>query len=275
MVKPDSPHVLSLPPECIVPQDGHEKQDCERAAVKRWLAHHHPRYRPRTVTYLGDDLYANQALCQLIDHTYDQFFLFVCKPDSHTTLYAWLTALEKAEGLETKQVRHLNGKHGEIWSYRFVNDVPLRAGDDALMVNWFELTITHEETGKVLYHNAWVTNHALSSQHVAQLATLGRARWKVENENFNVLKNRGYRFEHNYGHGKQYLSMVLLSLLLLAFLFHTVLHLSCLIYQAIREALVSRRTFFNDLRALTRYLYFPSWDELLTFMYQQLELPPL
>ena len=61
MVKPASPHVLSLPPECIVPQDGHEKQDCERAAVKRWLAHHQPRYQPHTVTYLGDDLYATNA----------------------------------------------------------------------------------------------------------------------------------------------------------------------------------------------------------------------
>jgi hypothetical protein len=92
-----------------------QKQDCERAAVKRWLAHHQPRYRPKTITYLGDDLYANQPLCQLIDQTYDQSFLFVCKPDSHTTLYQWLAALEKAGGLETRQVRQWNGKHGEIW----------------------------------------------------------------------------------------------------------------------------------------------------------------
>jgi anthranilate phosphoribosyltransferase len=62
--------------------------------------------------------------------------------------------------------------------------------------------------------------------------------------------------------------------LLLAFLFHTVLHLSCQQYQAIRQALAVRRTFFNDLRALTRYLYFSSWDQLLSFMYQQLELAP-
>lgn len=66
------------------------------------------------------------------------------------------------------------------------------------MVNCFELTITHEETGKVLYHNAWVTNHTLSSRNVAQLSQLGRARWKVENENINVLKTKGYNLNHNW-----------------------------------------------------------------------------
>ena len=100
----------------------------------------------------------------------------------------------------------------------------------------------------------------------------GRSRWKVENEGFNVLKNRGYNFEHNYGHGSQYLSAVLLTLLLLAFLFHTALGLGSQVYQAVRRALAVRRTFFNDLRALTRYLYFSGWEELLTFMYVQLEL---
>jgi hypothetical protein len=109
---------------------------------------------------------------------------------------------------------------------------------------------------------------------VPELVAAGRAHWKVENENFNVLKNRGYNFEHNYGHGKQHLSTVLLSLLLLAFLFHTVLHLSCPKYQAIRQKLGPRRTFFNDLRALTRYLCFPSWEDLLIFMCRQLELSP-
>ncbi len=68
--------------------------------------------------------------------------------------------------------------------------------------------------------------------------------------------------------------MVLLTLLLLAFLFHTALALSCRSYQAVRRELGPRRTFFDDLRALTRYMYFASWQQLLTFMYQQLEISP-
>ena len=107
-----------------------------------------------------------------------------------------------------------------------------------------------------------------------EMVASGRSRWKVENEGINVLKNRGYHFEHNYGHGKQHLAAVLLTMMLLAFLFHTALDLSCLVYQAIRRELAVRRTFFDDLRALTRYIYFASWQQLLTFMYQQLDIAP-
>ena len=272
IVKPDSAQVLSLPPEFIVPQDGHEKQDCERAAVKRWLVHHHEQFEPRSVTFLGDDLHSNQPLCELIDQTYDQFFIFVCKPDSHPTLYQWLAALEGVGGLESKQERHWNGRHGEIWAYRFVNQIPLRAGEDALLVNWLELTITHEDTGKQLYHNAWVTNHRVRLKNVARLAKMGRTRWKVENENINVLKTKGYNLEHNFGHGQRHLSNVFFSLNILAFLTHTGQHLLNKAYTLLRDTLAVRRTFFNDLKALTRYIVFDSWDALFAFMLEGLEL---
>jgi hypothetical protein len=276
MVKPDSRHVLSLPPECIVPQDGHEKQDCERAAVKRWLQQHDSHYQSHTVTFLGDDLYANQPLCQLIDQIYQQFFVFVCKPDSHTTLYQWLASLKGASGLDTRQERRWNGKHGEIWSHRFVNQVPLRAGDDAMIVNWLELTIIHEESGKQLYHNSWVTNHVVTLKNVAHLAKVGRTRWKVENENINVLKTKGYNLNHNFGHGQSHLANVFFSLNLLAFLIHTAQHLLNKAYRLLRNTLAVRRTFFNDLKALTRYMVFDSWETLFEFMIDGLELdmPP-
>jgi len=41
-----------------------------------------------------------------------------------------------------------------------------------------------------------------------QIMRGGRARWKIENETFNTLKNQGYNFEHNYGLGKKNLSVV-------------------------------------------------------------------
>jgi hypothetical protein len=90
-------------PEFIVPQYGSEKQYCERAAAKRWLSQHHQHFDDYSVTYLGDDLYANQPLCQLIVETYRQFFIFVCKPQSHEGLYAWLDFLDKNGGIETLQ----------------------------------------------------------------------------------------------------------------------------------------------------------------------------
>lgn len=276
IVHPDSPHVLPLPPEFIVPQDGHEKQDCERAAVKRWLTQQQSRFAPYTVTYLGDDLYANQPLCQRIAETERQFFVFVCKPDSHVGLYRELELLTKVGGVTTHQTRRWNGRYAEIFTYRFANRLPLRTSEDALMVNWCEVTITHEKTGEILFKNAWATNHCLSVQTVATITRIGRTRWKIENENINILKNHGYHLEHNFGHGDQHLATVLFTLNLFAFLIHTAQHLSNDLYRLLRDALVVRRTFFNDLKALTRYFVFDGWDHLFSVIADGLEvsLPP-
>ncbi len=271
-VKPGQSQVLPLPPEFIVPQDGSEKQDCERVAAKRWLAQHHEHFSEHSVTYLGDDLYANQPLCQLIVETYRQFFIFTCKPESHSGLYEWMAFLDKNNGIEKVTQRHWNGKHGEIWQYRFANQVPLRNGSDALQVNWLELVITKEGTGEILYQNSFVTNHTITTTNVIYLAQIGRTRWKIENENNNTLKTKGYHLEHNFGHGQQDLANILASLNMLAFLIHTIQEMLEPAYQRLRRALGARKTFFNDLRALTRYMVFDSWDDLFSFMEDGLEI---
>ncbi len=96
-------------------------------------------------------------------------------------------------------------------NYRYVNEVPLRAEADPLHVNWCELTITDERDGRLLYHNAFVTNHPISDGTVAAIVAAGRTRWKVENEGNNTLKTKGYHFEHNFGHGQQHLAAFLLT----------------------------------------------------------------
>lgn len=271
---PGQEHVICLDPEFITPQDGHEKQDCEQQATKRWVKRNAERFEPWSVTILTDDLHCHQPLCELLLQ-HKLHFILTCKPESHEALYEELGLLEGIDGaISTKLVRKWNGRYHECWVYRWAEHLPLRGNLKTLMVNWCELTVSNEATGQPLYHNAWATDHILNEQLVVEVAANGRSRWKVENEGFNVLKNQGYHFEHNYGHGQQHLSMVLLTLLLLAFLFHSALGLSCSMYQAVRRELATRRTFFNDLRALTRYLYFPGWQQLLAFMYQQLDLAP-
>ena len=272
MVKPELPHVLTCFPEMISPQDGHEKQDCERAAAKRWLHRWSHLFSAQTITFLGDDLFANQPLCEKVA-AMNQFFLFVCKPDSHVSLYRWLDVLSSTVRTE----RRWNGRHGEIWTWQWVNGVPLKAGDDAMLVNWCDLLITHEDTGETLYHNSWVTNHLLDEHNITSICTAGRTRWKIENEGINILKTKGYNVEHNFGHGKQYLAQVFLVLNLLAFLLHTVLHLVDDLYRFLRHSLVKRVTFFNDIRALCRYNFFPNWEMLWLFMIEALDdedIPP-
>ena len=271
---PGKEHVICLQPEFITPQDGHEKQDCEQQAIKRWVERHAGRFSDWGVTVLTDDLHCHQPTCELLLQ-HKLHFVLTCKEESHQGLYEELALLEKVEGaIQTRTVRHWNGRYFERWIYHWAQQVPLRKGPNALRVNWCQWTSVHETTGEVLYRNAWATDHPLDEVTVAEAATAGRSRWKIENEGFNVLKNRGYNFAHNYGHGQQHLSIVLLTLLLMAFLFHTALDLCCEMYRAVRQELATRRTFFDDLRALTRYVYFASWQQLIKFMYQQLELAP-
>jgi hypothetical protein len=266
LVCPGRAQVIPLVPEFVVPQDGHDKQDCEIAAAKRWLNQHGQRYQDLRITVLGDDLYCHQPLCQLI--LAQQFnFILTCLPDSHKTLYEHLAGIT----LPTVIRQRWTGKVLHTYTYRYLNQVPLRDGDDALRVNWCELTITDPD-GKQIYHNAFATNHVISDQTVEDIVAAGRARWKVENENNNTLKTKGYHLEHNFGHGQHHLASFLATLNILALLFHTVLNLLDTKYRLLRAHLPSRKTFFDDLRALTRYVCFESWDHLLTFMIQGLEI---
>jgi hypothetical protein len=159
-------------------------------------------------------------------------------------------------GLRTLPKREWNGRHGEIWSYRYANHLPLRGDQEAMEVNWCELIITREGTGEQLYKNAFITDFEVKETTVEAIVRDGRARWKVENENNNVLKTKGYHLEHNFGHGSQHLASLLLTLNLLAFLFHTVLDLVDEKYRLIRQTLGSHRTFFQDFETLLRYFLF-------------------
>jgi len=128
------------------------------------------------------------------------------------------------------------------------------------------------QDGKQLYFNTFVTDHFISGSNVIEIAVAGRSRWKIENENNNTLKTKGYHFEHNFGHGKKNLSAVLATLILLAFLFHTILEYFDQCYRLLRETLSNRKTFFDDIRALTRYICFDNWRQMLEFMLKGLEI---
>jgi hypothetical protein len=274
IVAPGQEKVIPLPPEFIVPQDGHDKQDCENAAAKRWLRQYAKYYRAYGITILGDDLYSNHPMCEVLAEERVPFIL-VCKPDSHPTLYEQLGRRELGHDLHQLTHRHHTARGLAIYTYRYARQLPLRATDDAVQVNWCELTITTEQ-GNRLYHNAFVTQEPITRTNVASLVGAGRTRWKVENENNNTLKTKGYHLEHNFGHGQQHLASLLATFNLLAFLLHTLLDLLDGKYHLLRQTLVSRKTFFDDLRALTRYICFASWTQLLDFMLQGLEvaLPP-
>jgi len=257
IVAPGHNMVVPLMPEFIATQDGAEKQDCERNAAKRWLSAHSARVKELRPVYLGDDLFACQPLCEAVLAT-GADFLFTAKPDSHKTLYDFMHGAT----LDEVSITRKEGGKKLTYRYRWFSKAPLRDGKDALSVNWIGLTIS-DAKGKVTYDGAFVTSLAVSRESVAEIAACARARWKIENESFNILKN-GYHLEHNFGHGKQNLAMLFAAMNLLAFAIHTVC--DCLedLWGEARKAKRARKRFFEHIRTITAYLVFPDWRTLMT-----------
>jgi hypothetical protein len=257
IVAPGHARVIPLMPEFIVKPDGAEKQDCERNAAKRWLAAHAQRMAPLNPIYLGDDLFACQPIAEaIISGGAD--FLMTAKPDSHKALYDFISGAEMNELI----VRRKEGYKTITARYRWFIATPLRDGKDALTVNWIGVTFSNEK-GQITYDNAFVTSLPVTRTTVAEIATCARARWKVENESFNVLKNNGYALEHNFGHGKQNLAMTFAAMNMLAFAFHTICDCLEKLWIKAREAKHARKRLFEHIRTITVYHVFPTWDALM------------
>ncbi len=256
IVAPGHKRVLPLPPEFIVPQDGHDKQDCEQIAGKRWLDRHGPIYADLKPIYLGDDLYAKQPMCEKI-RSVGGHFIFTCKLSSHKTIAEYIHGATMHEHQETRGY----GKAQRTYTYRWIDNVPIRDGNDAMNVNFLELRITNP-AGKQTYYNTYATDLTITPENVAEIGACGRARWKVENETFNTLKNNGYNLDRNFGHGKKTLASILATLNLLAFAFHTVCDLSEPLWRQAMDYWAKRRTFFERLRNITIDRTFQTWDAL-------------
>ena len=270
---PNNNKVIALEPEFITPQDGSAKQDCELNAAKRWIQRNSS-LSDRKVIITGDDLFSRDPFCkQLVTNGFH--FILVCKPSSHKTLYQHVAEPEQTAGITTISRREWNGQFHELHTYRYANNLPIKQGDDALSVNWVELTVINTKTREILYKNSFITDFKIDRTNVLSIVQAGRTRWKVENENNNILKTKGYHLEHNFGHGDKFLANTLLTLNLAAFLAHTFLEFVDKKYKAVRSVLSVRKTFFNDLKALTRYLFFSSWSQLINFMFEQLEIKPI
>jgi hypothetical protein len=252
-------HAMALPlmPEFIAPQDGAEKQDCERRAAKRWLAAHGRRVEDLRPVYLGDDLFACQPIAEAITAAGGDFLL-TAKPSSHKALYDFMQGATLEERTVTQKIA---GKR-LTYRYRWFEDAPLRDGKDAMLVDWIGVTIT-DANGKVTYDSAVVTSLPVTRDTVAEIVACARARWKIENESFNVLKANGYHLEHNFGHGKQNLAMVFAAMNLLAFAIHTVCDCLERIWVEARTAKRARQRFFEHIRTITAYLVFPDWQTLM------------
>jgi hypothetical protein len=244
IIHPDFREVIPLMPEPIVQQDGTDKNDCERNAAKRFLVKLRQDHPHLKFIVTEDSLSSNAPHIETL-HDHGCHYILGVKKGDHAYLFKQVQAAEEA-GRVTSYERH-DRAAGVIHRFRFVNDVPLNASRADVRVNF----IAYWEIGPdQVQHFSWVTDLRVNKRNVYTLMRGGRARWKIENETFNTLKNQGYHFEHNYGHGEQHLSVVFATIMMLAFLVDQTQQLCCALFRAVWAKLGSKRLLWERLRAL-------------------------
>ena len=228
IVHPDKRNVIPLCPEPILNGDGDAKNDCEKNACKRFLANFRREHPHLKVILIEDGLSSTAPNIRMIEE-YGLKYILVAKPGDHQFLFEQLESNEDTQYYEEKT------KDGYYHQFRFVNGISLNKSNQGVKVNLIEYRQTDLKGKKRNF--SWVTNIYVSAINVMKIMKGGRARWKIENETFNTLKNLGYNFEHNYGHGKQYLSTIFCMLMMLAFLIDQIQEICCPLFRKCRSAL--------------------------------------
>ena len=242
IVHPERREVIPVAPEPIMKQDGTEKNDCERNAAKRFLAQLRQDYPRLPFIIIEDALSANAPHIRELKRHNLRFILGV-KPGDHAYLFAHIRQAAADGETTCFEIK----KEGVIHRFRFMNNVPLNESNADVRVNFLEYW--EIKSGKTR-HFSWVTDLTITEENAFALMRGGRCRWKIENETFNTLKNQGYHFEHNFGHGQQHLSVVFALLMMLAFAVDQTQQLACQLFQAAWAKAGSKRALWEKLRGL-------------------------
>jgi hypothetical protein len=267
IVHPDIKQVIPLMPEAITNTDGNQKQDCEINAAKRLMKKLKTMHPRMSFIRTGDSLYAHTPFIEETQQQGDHF-IFAIQPGDHRFL---TEALKIAVFSEHREI----DDKGRQFTYEWAKELPLTAKQNSLKINVVRCRLTSwdKKTQKntISYLGTWITDLEVDEKNVAYLVRGARARWRIENECFNTLKNQGYQVEHNYGHGKQHLCLNFYILTVLAFFMHQIGDLCDKAYQAARKMRGTLKGFWGDVRTLFDLFLFGSWYKLL----EQLSAPDI
>ena len=233
---------MPLMPEPMMHRDGTDKNDGERHAAQRFVAKLRQDHPHLKCIVTEDSLSANAPHIETLQH-YELHYILGVKEGDHASLCQPVQAAEHA-GRVTSYARH-DRAAGLVHRCRLLHNGPLHASHGEGRVNCIESWERGQDT---VQHCSWITDLRVTKRHVLHLMRGGRARWKIENETFNTLKNQGYHFEHNYGHGEQHLSVVFAMLLMLAFLVDQAQQLCGAWCQAVWLKLGSKRLLWERMR---------------------------
>jgi len=261
---PEFKEVIPICPEPIMKEDGSTKNDCERNAAERLLRDFRREHPHLSIIVVEDALASNGPHIKLLIEL-DMSFITVVKESGNESLFDWVNSFNwDDESLrDSSQGTHnFTDEEGKTHKFRFVNKVPINETHKDLKVNFLEYWIVGKR-GETLYHNSWITDMTISSENVYTIAQGGRVRWHIENETFNTLKNQGYQFEHNFGHGNKNLSTAFAMLMMLAFLIDQLEQLCCGLFQGALKKEHSRKSYlWRIIRSLFDTHIILSWKSL-------------
>ena len=259
IVHPDFKEVIPFAPEPIIKQDGETKNDIERNASKRFLKKLRKTHPHLRLIVVEDSLYSNAPHIRELEKNNLNYIIGV-KEGDHTFLFNYIESAVK-KGLTTEIKSE---KDGVVRQFRFMNKVPLNESNQDRLVNFVEYW---ETTPKKMLHFSWVTDLEVTEKNVFDIMRGGRARWRIENETFNTLKNQGYHFEHNFGHGYKNLSVVFAMLMMLAFLVDQVQQIASRLFNAAWKKLGTKRSLWESIRALFYGYKIDSMEEILNALF--------
>lgn len=251
VVHPDKRNVVPLCPEVIVNQDGNTKNDCERNATKRFLENFRREHPFLKVIITADGLSSTAPNVRMLE---DGKFLYIlgAKPGDHQFLF------EQLESSRDAIYHEITTEDGHLHQFNFLNGVSLNKSNRDLKVNVIEYRHTDPKGKERTF--SWITNIKVSKTNVLKITRGGRSRWKIENEVFNTLKNLGYNFEHNYGHGKKYLSTIFCLLMMLAFAIDQIQEICCELFRRCKQRAGTYRNLWAEMSTLFKYVPLHSWE---------------
>jgi len=243
LVSPNHKEVFVLGAESITNQDGAKKNDCEFNAAKRLLDWMSEQYKNEKFIFVEDALYANGPhIKQILSNNWD--FVINIKPTKQKQLFQLLESRQVYKKRNCLTKKDASGIQHE---YSWENNMTLNNATPDVKVS----VLIYEQTDKKgkTTRFSWISSIAITKTNVEAIMKIGRSRWKIENETFNTLKNQGYHFEHNYGHGKEHLCSTLAMLMLLAFITDQLYQKCSVLFNHLWQAAKTKSKLWEMLRA--------------------------
>lgn len=257
IVHPDCSEVFPLAHEPIVREDGAVKNDCERNAIHRLLDYFQLVHNGVNTIFTMDALYSCAPVIRRLQQVADWRYAIGIKEDGNAYLFEQFDQLN-----ERHKVKWMDDQddNGDEWEIAYVNGLALNASATDLRVNMV-YAIRKDAKGKETVFS-YITNIKLSKRNSVKLLNIGRSRWKIENETFNTLKNQGYHFEHNFGHGKRHLCTIMAYLMMMAFWLDQLQQAANKEFVAILKDVKTRIKFWESLRAVFKLIEVESMKQL-------------